>query len=70
MLAVSHCMVPASVAGEFTTHAQAALAAFAACTGCVRGRLGRAVDARAPQLHPLTAQPHRRVGGLVGARGG
>jgi hypothetical protein len=58
MLAVSHCMVPASVAGEFTTHAQAALAAFAAfaaCPGCVRGRLGRAVDARALQLHPPTA---------------
>ena len=30
MLAVSHCMVPTSVAGEFTTHAQAALAASAA----------------------------------------
>ena len=61
MLAVSHCMVPTSVAGEFTTHAQAALAAFAAfaafaaCPGCVRGRLGRAVDARALQLHPPTA---------------
>jgi hypothetical protein len=37
-------MVPASIAGEFTNHAQAALAAVAACPGYVRGRLGRAVD--------------------------
>lgn len=44
MLVVTRFDVPAEEADSFLPRAQAALAAFAACAGYVRGRIGRAAD--------------------------
>lgn len=44
MLVVTKFDVPAGEADSFLPRAQAAVAAFAACAGYVRGRIGRAAD--------------------------